>query len=76
MASCPKAAQLRLLDQVESYVQEALTIDGGTLASEPLRRRAPLAIWALFYVAMVLQGLPAAGGMLTGNQQPFQPQGA
>jgi hypothetical protein len=69
-----EAAQRRLLDQVESYVQEALSIDGGTHASELLSRRAPLVNWALFYVAMVLQGLHAAGGILRGYQQPFQPQ--
>ena len=71
-----EAAQRRLLDQVESYVQEALSIDGGTHASELLSRRAPIANWALFYVAMVLQGLHAAGGTLRGYQQPFQPQAA
>lgn len=71
-----EAAQRRLLDQVESYVQEAMTMDGGTHASELLSRRAPLANWALFYVAMVLQGLHAAGGMLRGYQQPFQLQAA
>ena len=71
-----EAAQRRLLDQVQSYVQEALTIDGGTHASELLGRRAPLANWALFYLAMVLQGLHAAGGIMRGYQRPFQPQAA
>lgn len=71
-----EAAQRRLLDQVESYVQEALTIDCGSHASELLNRRAPLAHWALFYLAMVLQGLHAAGGLLRGYQQPFQLQAA
>jgi hypothetical protein len=71
-----EAAQRRLLDQVESYVEEALAIDGGTHASELLSRRAPLSHWALFYVATVLQGLHAAGGILRGYQQPFQPQAA
>lgn len=71
-----EAAQQRLLDQVESYVQEALTLDAGSHASELLSRRAPLTNWALFYLAMVLQGLHAAGGMLRSYQQPFQPQTA
>ena len=71
-----EAAQRRLLDQVESYVQEALTIDGGRHSSELLSRRAPIGNWALFYVAMVLQGLHAAGGILRGYQQPFQLQAA
>jgi hypothetical protein len=47
-----EAAQRRLLDQVESYVQEALTIDCGSHASELLNRRAPLAHWALFYLGL------------------------
>ena len=69
-----EAAQRRLMDQVESYVQEALSMDGGSHASELLTRRAPMAHWALFYLAMLLQGLHAAGGMLRGYRQPFQCQ--
>jgi hypothetical protein len=70
------AAQRRLIDQVESYVHEALVMDGGSHASRLLGRRAPLAHWALFQLAMLLQALHAAGGMLRGYQQPFQPQTA
>ncbi len=71
-----EAAQRRLLDQVESYVQEALAIDGGAHSQQLLRRRAPMGHWALFYVAMLLQGLHAASGMLRGYERPLQLQGA
>jgi hypothetical protein len=71
-----EAAQRRLMDQVESYVHEALAMDGGTHASQLLSRRAPLALWALFQLALLLEALHAAGGMLRGFQQPFHLQAA
>jgi hypothetical protein len=71
-----EAAQRRLLQQVNSYVQEALAIDGGAHAQQLLHRRAPLASWALFHVAKLLQGLHAATNELRSYQQPFQPQTA
>ena len=71
-----EGAQRRLLAQVDSYVQEALAIDGGAHAQQLLSRRAPLSQWALFHLAMALQGLHAASGMLRGYEQPFQLQGA
>jgi hypothetical protein len=37
-----EGAQRRLLDQVSSYVEEALTMDDGTHAEQLLSRRAPL----------------------------------
>jgi len=71
-----EAAQRRLLAQVDSYVQEALAIDGGAHAQQLLGRRAPLSHWGLFYLAIVLQGLHAASGMLRGYERPLQLQGA
>lgn len=71
-----EAAQRRLIDQVHSYVQEALTMDGGAHADQLLSRRAPLGQWALFYLAMTLQCLHAARNVLRGYEQPFQPQAA
>jgi hypothetical protein len=69
-------AQRRLIDQVNSYVSEALTMDGGAHAEQLLNRRAPLGDWVLFRVGMVLQTIHAAGGLLKGYQRPFQFQAA
>jgi hypothetical protein len=71
-----EAAQQRLIEQVHSYVQEALTMDGGAHAKQLLSRRAPLHNWVLFRVGMILRVLHAAGGLLQGYERPFKPQAA
>lgn len=55
-----EAAQRRLLDQVESYVQEALAIDGGANAQQLLSRHAPMGHWLLFRLVRLLQRFNAA----------------
>jgi hypothetical protein len=71
-----EAAQQRLIEQVYSYVQEALTMDGGAHAEQLLSRRAPLHSWILFRLGMILRGLHAARGFLQGYERPFQLQTA
>lgn len=65
-----EAAERRLFDQVASYVEEAITLDGGVHAEQLLSRRAPLGDWMLFHLGMLLQNLHAAGGLLRGYQGP------
>ncbi len=67
-----EAAQRRLFDQVTSYVEEALAMDGGAHAEQLLNRRAPIGDWILFHAATVLQGIRSAKGFLRGYQRPFQ----
>jgi hypothetical protein len=52
-----EAAQQRLIEQVYSYVQEALTMDGGAHAEQLLSRRAPMHSWILFRLGMILRWL-------------------
>jgi hypothetical protein len=68
-----EAAQRRLIDQVHSYVQDALTIDDGKHSEQLLSRKAPAWEWALFYAVLALQVLHAAGvGLgLRGYRWPF-----
>lgn len=66
-----QGARQRLLDQIESYVEEALTWDEGAHADELLSRKAPLSEWMLFYAASLLSRFHAASNLLRGFQQPF-----
>jgi hypothetical protein len=71
-----EAAKRRLIDQVYSYVEEALTMDDGAYADQLLSRRAPLHDWLLFRVGMIIRGLNPARGLLQSYQSPFQLQTA
>lgn len=68
-----EAAQERLQAQVCSYVEEALTLDGGAHAEQLLSRRAPWSDWLLFRLGMVLHSLHAARGQLSAYQFSFEP---
>lgn len=48
----------------------------GSALVRTIGRRAPLSHWGLFYLAIALQGLHAASGMLRGYERPLQLQGA
>ncbi len=50
-----EGARSRILEQVETYLETALTLDQGVHAGELLNRRAPLSNWLLFYLGTVLQ---------------------
>jgi hypothetical protein len=69
-----EAAQQRLVDQVNSYVEEAFTMDGGAYAEQLLNRRAPIGEWVLFHLGRFLHALHAAGGVLKGYLHPLQLQ--
>lgn len=68
-----EAAHERLQAQVSSYVEEALTLDGGAHAEQLLSRRAPWRDWLLFRLGMVLHALHAARGQLNAYQASFEP---
>lgn len=71
-----EGAHRRVLAQISTYVEEALTMDGGAHAEQLLNRRAPMRDWLLFRLGLVLRVLHAARAGLSGYQQPFQPQAA
>lgn len=68
-----EAAHERLQAQVSSYVEEALSLDGGVHAEQLLSRRAPWRDWLLFRLGMVLHALHAARGQLNAYQLSFEP---
>lgn len=71
-----EGAHERVLAQITTYVEEALSMDGGAHAEQLLNRRAPWRDWLLFRLGMALRVLHAARGGLSGYQRPFQLQGA
>ncbi len=68
-----EAAQERLQAQVRSYVEEAVTLNGGAHAEQLLSRRAPWRDWLLFGLGMALNALHAARGQLSAYQFSFEP---
>lgn len=71
-----EGAHRRVLTQVCTYVEEALTMDGGAHAEQLLNRRAPWRDWLLFRVGMALRAIHAASAGLSGYQRPFRLQSA
>lgn len=50
-----EGAKRRIADQIQTYIETALTLDCGIHAEQLLNRKAPLGDWLLFYVGSFLQ---------------------
>jgi hypothetical protein len=75
-----ESAQRRIVDQASSYVETALSIDGGVHADQLLSRRAPLWDWIVFHflflTGKLIHNVNQLATIPKSYVQPFQFQGA
>ena len=50
-----EGAKCKIEDQIQTYVETALTLDDGIHSEHFLKRKAPLKGWLLFYMGLSLQ---------------------
>jgi hypothetical protein len=69
-----EGAKHRIEDQIETYVETAMTLDGGVHAEQLLSRKAPFNAWLLFYLGSTLQFFHGSFLNIRGYQESFQYQ--